>query len=96
MSEIIHGQKVATIGDTTCDGLLQITETRWDSNGILFVTVRELIGGHCWVGGIPIERMRRLARRALMYPEKTRSSRVVRRWYADGCDHVTFAVSRND
>lgn len=88
--------KVLTIGDTSRDGLLQIVGTSWDGNGTLNVTVRELIGHHCWVGGIPIERMRRLARRALMYPEKTRSSRVVRRFYVDGCDHVTFAVSRNE
>lgn len=83
-----------TIGDTSRDGLLEITDTSWDGNGTLRVTVREKIGAGCWVGGLPIERMRRLARRALMYPEKTRSSRVIRRWTAEGCEHVTFAVSR--
>lgn len=86
--------QVAQIGDRTPDGLLEITGTSWDSNGTLRVTVRELVGGHCW--DYPLARARRLARRALAYPEKTRSSRVVRRWYADGCEHVTFAVSRND
>jgi hypothetical protein len=83
-----------TIGDTTRDGLLQITDTSWDHNGTLRVTVRERIGSGCWEGGLPIERMRRLARRAIAHPHKTRSSRVVRRWHAQGCEHVTFAVSR--
>lgn len=84
-----------TIGDRSRDGLLEITDTRWDSNGTMFVTVRELIGHNSWIGGVPIERMRRLARRALMYPEQTRSSRVVNRFTSGDCDHVTFAVSRN-
>lgn len=83
-----------TIGDTSRDGLLEITDTRWDSNGTMFVTVRELIGAGCWVGGLPVERMRRLARRAIAHPDKTRSSRVVRTWKQGGSDHVTFAVSR--
>jgi hypothetical protein len=86
--------RTLAIGDQSRDGLVQITDTRWDHNGTLFVTVRELIGGHAWTGGVPIEKMRRLARRALPYPEKTRSSRLVRTWYAGGCDHATFAVSR--
>jgi hypothetical protein len=84
----------ATIGTTSPDGLLTITNTRWDGNGTLFVTVREEIGAGCWIGGLPVARMRRLARRALPYPERTRSSRAVRRWSAQGSDHVTFAVSR--
>lgn len=84
------------IGDRSKDGLLEITDTSWDNNGTLKVTVRELIGHNSWVGGIPIERMRRLARRALMYPEKTRSSRVFNQFTSGGCDHVTFAVSRLD
>lgn len=99
MTTTIHGQTVATIGDRSRDGLLEIVDTNWNSNGTLFVTVRELIGGAAvaWPGGrLPIERMRRLARRALMYPEKTRSSAVVRTFYAEGCHHVTFAVSRNE
>jgi hypothetical protein len=88
--------EVLKIGDRSRDGLLEITDTSWDHNGTLMVTVRELIGTGCWVGGLPIERMRRLARRALMYPEKTRSARTVRKWSAQGSDHVTFAVSRLD
>lgn len=86
--------EVLEIGDTSRDGMLVITDRAWDHNGTLRVTVRENIGAGCWVGGLPVERMRRLARRALPYPEKTRSSRVVRRWVAQGCEHVTFAVSR--
>ena len=83
-----------TIGDRSRDGLLEIADTNWDHNGTLRVTVRELIGTGCWVGGLPIRRMRTLARRALPYPEKTRSSRVIRRFSSGGCDFVTFAVSR--
>lgn len=89
--------KVMEIGMLSHDGLLQIVDTSWDSNGTLTVTVREMIGGlDQW--GLPkrlvIERMRRLARRCLMYPEKTRSSRLIRTFYADGCGYATFAVSR--
>lgn len=90
--EIINGEKVATIGDRTRDGLLEITGTSWDSNGTLSVTVRELVGQK-W-SKRELARARRLARRALMYPEKTRSSRLVRTWWAQGCSHATFAVSR--
>lgn len=98
MPEEIYGEKVLTIGDCSRDGLLQIADTNWDGNGTLRVTVRELIGGGDagWIGGMPIERMRRLARRALMYPEKTRSSRVIRKFVAEGSGHITFAVSRLD
>lgn len=86
-----------TIGATSRDGLLQITDTSWDGNGTLRVTVRETVGGMgSWPNGLPIAAMRRLARRALMYPERTRSSRVLRTWYAEGTWHVTFAVSRLD
>jgi hypothetical protein len=97
MPKIVNGQKILTIGDTTRDGLLQITDTRWDNNGTLFVTVREMIGGgdSGWIGGMPTERMRRLARRALMYPDKTRSSRVVNRVSPrHDSGYITFAVSR--
>lgn len=85
-----------TIRDRSRDGLLEITDTRWDSNGTMYVTVRELIGAGCWVGGLPVERMRRLARRAIAHPEQTRSSRVVTRFIDGQCDAVTFAVSRLD
>lgn len=83
-----------TIRDRSRDGLLEITDTSWDHNGTMYVTVRELIGTGCWVGGLPVGRMRRLARRAIHHPHLTRSSRVVRSWSAQGCDHITFAVSR--
>jgi hypothetical protein len=89
-----------TIGDRSRDGLLEIVDTNWDFNGTLRVTVRETIGGRggphdCgWVGGLPIRRMRTLARSALMHPEKTRSCREVNRFYDEGTWKVTFAVSR--
>lgn len=90
-----------TIGDYSRDGLLQITDTNWDSNGTLTVTVREMIGQYWEDYGhnldSTIRRARTLARSAL--PEytkgQTRSSRVVRKWHANGQSHVTFAVSRN-
>jgi hypothetical protein len=82
------------IHDTSRDGLLEITDTRWDGNGTMFVTVRERVGTGCWAGGLPVARMRTLARRALSHPETIRSSRAIRRWSQGGCDHVTFAVSR--
>lgn len=83
-----------SIGDRSNDGLLEIADTSWDSNGTLSVTVRELIGSSCWAGGLPVRRMRTLARSAICHPEKTRSSSIVRKFSAGGCDYVTFAVSR--
>lgn len=85
----------AQIGDRSRDGLLEIVDTNWNGRGVLFVTVRERIGHGCWTDGLPIRRMRTLARSALMYPEHTRSSRVVKIWTAGGSDLVTFAISRN-
>lgn len=83
-----------TIHDRSRDGLLEIADTNWDHNGTLRVTVRELIGDNGWANGLPLRRMRTLARRALPHPEKTTGSRVVRRFVAEGCEHVTFAVTR--
>lgn len=85
-----------TIGDRSRDELLEIADTNWDHNGTLRVTVRELIGGYPtgWIGGLPLARMRRLARRAIDHPELTRSAREVNRFYSSGCWSVTFAVSR--
>lgn len=85
------------IGSCSSDGLLEIVDTRWDSNGTMYVTVRELVGGFdSWTVSRTnvIRRMRRLARRALSYPDKTRSSRVTKVWESNGCAHVSFAVSR--
>jgi hypothetical protein len=82
-----------TIGDRNPDGTLEITDTAWDHNGTLRVTVRELFGER----SIPANRlraMRRLARRAIPHPDQTTSSRVLRTWYAQGGSHATFAVSR--
>jgi hypothetical protein len=81
------------IGDYSRNGKYQITDTNWDSNGTLRVTVRELYGLSMVGPGMILE-MRRLARRAISHPEKTTSSRVVREFSANGCAHVTFAVSR--
>lgn len=85
---------IAEIGDRNPAGLVEIVDTNWDYNGTLNVTVRELIGERQPRENIK-EMARRLARRALMYPEDTRSSRVVRAFYADGSTHWTFAVSRH-
>ena len=85
--------KVLTIGDRNPDGTLEITDTAWDSNGTMRVTVRELFGER----EIPPNRlraMRRLARRAIHHPEKTTSSRVIRTFYSNGSMAATFAVSR--
>lgn len=87
----------ATIGDFNRSGLVQITDTRWDGNGTLFVTVREMIGGFSqWRGGKPqaLAAMRNLARRTISHPELTHSARTVRTFYAEGQHHATFAVSR--
>jgi len=74
---------------------MEIVETYWNHNGTLFVTV-----------ACPFPRTqksddaaRRLARRALMYQEKTRSSRITN--VSETLDdkfriRVTFAVSRLD
>jgi hypothetical protein len=85
------------IGDSNRDDTVRVSDTSWDGNGALTVTVREMIGGYNgWIGGRDraLRAMRDTARRALMYPEKTRSTRLVREWYADGQNHATFAVSR--
>ena len=82
-----------TIRDRSRNGLYEITDTHWDSNGTLEVTVRELIGER----ELPAKRlraMRDLARQAIAHPDKTRSARTVRTWYAQGGMHATFAVSR--
>ena len=88
----IGGQRVAEMGDSTRDGLLQISDTSWDGNGTLRVTVREMVGQPWDKRSLRVARD--LARRALMYPEKTLSARTVRTWWAQGQSHATFAVSR--
>lgn len=89
--------KSVEIGDSSRNGLYQISDTNWDNNGTLNVTVREMIGEQA----LPKERleaMRRFARRALpeYQPGQTKSARTVRTWYAQGQSHATFAVSRNE
>lgn len=85
----------AGIGSTNPDGTLVITDTRWDGNGSLFVTVRERIGVR-EIDANMKERMRRLARSALMYPEQTKVTLFMRGWYSGGCSHATFRVCRVD
>lgn len=78
------------ISDRSSDGLLEITDTGRDRFGSVLVTVRELIGNNCWVGGFPLRRARRLARRAV--EGNISSCRVINRFAYGGCDHVTFLV----
>lgn len=80
--------KVLEIGDRSRDNMFEITDTSWDSNGTMRVTVRNLYDMKHHAEMIPA--MRRLARRALAKPHLTRSSRVV---FTDGSS-TTFAVSR--
>lgn len=89
--------KELNIGDYSRNGLYQITDTSWDSNGTLRVTVREMIGER-EIPKARLEAMRRFARRALpeYRPGQTRSAKTVRTWYAQGQSHATFAVSRNE
>ena len=85
------------VGDTDRDGLFQITNTTWDSNGTMTVTIIETDAGirASMPHGIEIRRMRRLARRALAHPEITRSSRVLDEDVHEGRRRVRFLVSRN-
>lgn len=85
------------LGDFSKNGLYQITDTSWNHNGTLSVTVREMIGERS-IPKARLEAMRRFARRALpeYKPGQTRSARTVRTWYATGQMHATFAVSRNE
>lgn len=87
--------KELALGDFSRNGLFQITDTSWDSNGTLRVTVREMIGERELLKS-RLEAMRRLARRALVetYKGQTRSARTVRTFYAGGTSHATFTVSR--
>ena len=61
------------VGDTNRAGDMEITATHWNGNGTLYVTVAAP-----WPRTQKTEdAARRLARRAIMYPKKTRSSRLV-------------------
>lgn len=81
-----------TIGDTTQDGLAQITDTRWEDTNTLYVTVRELIGQE--VDPSMYAKMRRLARRALAENTQDKTSRVVRKFWNGSSWSITFAVTR--
>ena len=81
------------VGDTNRAGTMEVISTDWDHNGTLRVT----IAGPWPRTQKTDDAARRLARRCLMYPELTRSSRLIR---VDtllddkGRVRVTFAVSR--
>lgn len=83
----------ATIHDRTPDGLLEIVDTNPDDGGGVRVTVRETMGGGCLVGGLPMGRARALA---LSVVPGARSARVLRRFTAGACEHVTFSVGAPD
>lgn len=85
------------VGATNRAGTYEIVATEWDHNGTMRVTVASP-----WPRTQKTEdAARRLARRALMYPEKTRSSRLIR-VDLDTTNAaayrilLTFAVSRLD
>lgn len=82
--------KVIEIGDRSKNDMYVLTDTNWDSNGTLRVTVRQLLDMDHHPEMIPA--MRRFARRAIHHPDKTRSSRVL---HSNGSS-TTFAVSRNE
>lgn len=77
-----------TIGDRSRDNMFEITDTSWDSNGTMRVTVRNLLDMNHHPEFIPA--MRRMARRAIPMPHLTKSSRVL---HTNGSS-TTFAVSR--
>lgn len=89
--------KSVEIGTFSRNGLYQITDTNWDSNGTLAVTVREMIGEQS-LPKTRLEAMRKFARRALpeYHEGQTKSAATVRTWFANGQSHATFAVSRLD
>lgn len=83
-----------SIGDTSRDGSLVIADTSWNGDGVLRVNIRTVDTDA--FGPIDVDKARRLARSALMYPEKTRSCRMVKRYNCEAhhCEHITFFVSR--
>lgn len=95
-----ESENILHVGDRSRDGSLEIIGKDWDHNGTLMVTVRDREGR----GGAyeAVRRVRRFARRAIMYPEKTRSSRFIdvtlgeRTALAPAGEMIwTIAVSRN-
>ena len=79
---------VAKIGDTNHAGTARITDTEWNGNGTLHVWIEDLAG----TGNI--RAMRRLARRAIHHPEKTRSSACSISRRSGGTVRYIFHVSR--
>lgn len=91
---------IATNGDQDRLNTFEITSTVWDHNGILYVEVTDITGQHQSVEDVPrrdIQRARALARRCLMYPERTRCAPL--RGSHLNTQHrlvLKFAVSRMD
>lgn len=87
--------KTLTLGDTSRNGLYQITDTAWSEQvgGTLRVTVRECVGER-GLTKTQLEAMRSLARRA--QEGTVTGAKTIRTWYADGGMHATFAVTRNE
>lgn len=76
-------------GDLSRNGLYQITDMAWNTNGTLRVTVREMIGER-ELPKSKLEAMRRFARRAL---PSVSGTKTIRTWYAQGCSHATFTLT---
>lgn len=85
------------IGDFSHDGLLQIVDTRSGKDGILYVTVREMIGGSSWGWILPEaivrKRAARLARRTFTPGDPIRT-RLTYRSVSEGCTRWTFEIQR--
>ena len=82
---------VATIGHTSEDGLLQIMDTG-NTGDTYRVTVRELIGSGCWVGGFPMDDAVALAREAVPFDACYYHTDNFHSY--GGCDWVTVVFVR--
>lgn len=90
---------IATIGDTDRLDTFEVVVAAWDSNGTLHVTIKstdEKVLSLDDLEDRDIERARRLARRCLMHPEKTRSAAMRYSQLVEKSLQMTFAVSRNN
>ena len=79
---------VAKVGDMNRTGTARITDTEWNGNGTLRVWIEDVAGAG------DVRAMRRLARRAIHHPEKTRSSACSISRRSDGTVSYIFHVSR--
>lgn len=85
-------------GAASHDGLVQVVDTSWGTNGSVRVTVREFMGHDCW--DISHERltrkMRDIAKRSVVSTGKRISSKKVNEFVHYGCRNMTFEVSSHD